>query len=131
MTEETDAKARAKEQKAAVKAKADNITEYRDSVEKDAKNTQAVQDVEPRAAYGGASEEWGPFDEPQVVTTPYGDYGVAYRKVLFFAEVERFDKRINQMVKVMKDHRRDATKEEMEPVYARRAKKKAALAGRT
>ena len=46
-------------------------------------------------------------------------------------EAEVFDNRIRQMTKVMKHHHRDATKEEMAPIRAQRAAKKAALAGRT
>ena len=125
-----DAKTRAVEQKAAVQAKDDQIASYRQSVEETAKGTQAVQPGEPTEAFDEALEEFGPYPDNRTVTTTYGDYGVPYREVLFFVETEVFDTKINRMVKIMKNHLRKATKEEMEPIRAQRAAKKAALAGR-
>ena len=117
---------RAAEQEKALVARDEEIAAQRQDAEEAARGTQAVQDVEPTPAYDEALVEYGPFPEPLVVTTPYGDYGVGFRKVLFFKELEQFNSRINRTEKVMKDYRRTATAEEMKPILAQRAAKKKA-----
>ncbi len=121
-----DAAKRAAEQTKAVDARTEEVETQRQDADEVSKGTQAVQDREPTAAYGEALVEYGPFDEPIVVTTPHGDYQVPFRKVLFFKEEETFDRRAGRVVKVMKNYHRMATAEEMEPILAKRAAKKLA-----
>lgn len=124
-----DAKARAKAQQEQTELDKAQKEAYRAEVEEQA-GKQAVQDVVPTPAYDEAVEEYGPFPEPIVVTTPHGDFGVPFRKVLFFVETEVFDPKVNRMVMIQKNTHRMATKEEMAPILAKREQRKAALAGR-
>lgn len=115
---------RAAEQSKAVIARDEEVAAQRQDAEETSKGTSAVQEVEPTPAYDEALVEYGPFPEPIVVTTPYGDFGVGFRKVLFFKEIEQFNSRINRMEKLMKDFRRPATAEEMKPILVKRAARK-------
>jgi hypothetical protein len=127
-----DAKKRAAGQKAAVQAQEEHVEAFREDAEEGARGKQAIQEMPATPAYDDALIEYGPYpDTMPMITTPEGEYGVAYGYVLFFEEVEIFDNRVNRMVKVRKDFRRKATSEEMAPIRAKRAAKKAALAGRT
>lgn len=124
-----DAKKRAQAQSEAVEAQDDHIAAFRQSEEEAAKPKGHAVEVDPTPAVDDAVEEYGPFDEPTVVTTPHGDFGVPYRKILFFTERTVFDSRINRMVPRLEPTHRLATPKEMAPVYARRAAKKKALQG--
>ena len=124
------AKKRAAEQTKALTAREDQIDAHRQDADEIMRGSQAVQEVVPTEAYDEALVEYGPFPEPIVVTTPYGDYGVGFRKVLFFKEIEEFDRRAGRVLKTMKNYDRPATAEEMKPIYAGRAARKKALQGR-
>jgi hypothetical protein len=125
-----DAKARAKAQKEQVQVDEAQVEAFRQDAE-EAMSGQAVQPMPVTEAVGEALEEYGPYDEPRVVPTSQGENQVPFRKVLFFVEVEAFDPKINRIVRRMKPTHRMATKAEMAPILERRAKKKAAMAGRT
>jgi len=120
------AEARAKAQKEAVEAKKETVAEYRQSVAEAATEKEVVV----TEAAGDALEEYGPYDDfRDSIPTSQGENAVPYGEVLFFVEEERFDTKINRMVKFMAPHYRKATPEEMAPIRERRARRKAALAG--
>lgn len=124
-----DAKKRASEQKKAVEAHEDQVAEIRQSEEEAAKGTQAVQPMPVTEAVGEALEEYGPYDDYKLVPTSQGENAVPFRKVLFFNEVEEFSAKMGRMVTTKKPFYRSATKEEMEPILARKVARKKALRG--
>jgi hypothetical protein len=117
-----EALARAEAQEAAIAAKEAYVESFRADAEQKATGKTAEAYVTP--ADGPAREEYGPYDEPRVVPTSQGENQVPFRKVLFFVPTEVFDARINRMVIRMQPTLRNATREEMEPILARRAAKK-------
>ena len=128
---ERDAETRATEQKAAIKSQEEHVEAFRQDADEAARGTQAVTVEVVTEAVGEALEEYGPYDETRpAVTTSQGENGVPYGKVLFFVEQETFDNRIKANVTRKVPHLRRATKQEMAPIRARRAEKKAALQGR-
>jgi hypothetical protein len=122
------ARKRAAEQAAAVEAKQAQVEEFRqDAAEKQA-GGRAVTPMPVTEAHGDAVEEYGPYDDRKVVPTSQGENAVPYKKVLFFQPVEEFNARAQRMEIAMKPFYRNATPEEMAPILARRAKRKALLA---
>ncbi len=119
-----EAEARAKVQDDVVETKTEAIKEFRTQAESDLSGGAAVQPGAVTEGFGEAVDEYGPYDEPRVIPTPYGENQVAYGKVLFFKDVEVFDKQAARMVTSSQPFYRNATTEEMAPIRARRAKKK-------
>jgi hypothetical protein len=122
------AKQRAAEQKAAVAAKEEQVKEFRQTAEETQAGGRAVTPMPVTEAEGEALEEYGPYDDYRVVPTSQGENAVPFRKVLFFVEQDRFDRKAGRMVRAMTPTYRNATSEEMAPILARKAKRKAAMA---
>ena len=47
-------------------------------------------------------DEWGPYLEHTIVTTPHGQYGVDAGQILYFEPEQWFSRRENRMVTTMK-----------------------------
>jgi len=121
------AKARADAQTKAEEDKVAEIVEARQHNED--RNLGAAAPAPVTEAVGEAAEEWGPYDDYRLVTTPTGENGVPFGKVLFFKEVEGFDSRAGRMITKLMPFYRKATKTEMKPVLAIRDRKMAASRG--
>ena len=121
------AAARAKAQAGAVTIKEEMDEEAREIAA--TRNEGAAGPAPVTQAVDDAVEEWGPYDDYRLVTTPTGENAVPWGKVLFFQPVEAFDKKAGRMVTKMLPFYRKATPEEMVKPMAARARRKASRTG--
>lgn len=59
----------------------------------------------------GTLDEWGPYDDYKIVTTPTGQFGVPKGKILYFIDHQTFSRRENRMLVVKRPRYRKPDEE--------------------
>jgi len=54
----------------------------------------------PQTPTSGSIEEWGPYEDYQIINTGFGEFGLEKGKILFFEPGQVFNKRAGQFVAI-------------------------------